>query len=636
MLKKNSPLSWQESLSWYVTTVCFFIGGACYFIFKDLKLQFAYHGFNPVAWLNKLRAPEQYLADFPSGIEHYSKSLVMNFYFLLESFLSPFAAIQVFIFLEIFLLAIAIYIVGRSMKVEKLTFIIFTAIVILFSFARNINVANWGQPFYVGQFYTITDAFRLLAWSFLLTGAYGASVAFGVFSFMSHMTMGVIGFIFNFVSLSSRLISKQRVFYSLATGGAFCLYAWWSLSASPQEVVPASEWWQYTGLLNYHWYPISFGLFTDLITYKWGQFLGFMLLLLVSMQSLETKLKTIFYKLIVVTLALCSFGILNSYCQWSVTLTKLALHRSNDLLVLLGLFVIVPFLLRQVLYSKNIFLNFLSLVILYNFFNSATPYSWGLIFPWALFTLYEQNKTQKISLRSLEIKALFVWGVSFIISIGVAWKYLPIRDHFIVFGSLWALYPWAGILLVKLGFNKYYKPLCFLLLTYIMASGVWSFGQTVRLSDERRLKYSDYYQTQVWAKSQTSQGSLFMPPPDVSYGWRDFSERPSFGGAREWLLTSWAYDSSLEKFTEGVKRAQDLGISLEKYKGGSVRFEGQDLIKEARTLYSSHRLSWFCMMADKYKIQYFVLPSQKVFKKEITWAYENKSYKVLSAQLCSR
>jgi len=69
-----------------------------------------------------------------------------------------------------------------------------------------------------------------------------------------------------------------------------------------------------------------------------------------------------------------------------------------------------------------------------------------------------------------------------------------------------------------------------------------------------------YRQAQEWARANTPGPALFMVDPTIFYGWRDYSHRSSFGNLREWLHTSWLYNSRGDRYLEGLRRLSDFGL----------------------------------------------------------------------------
>lgn len=135
---------------------------------------------------------------------------------------------------------------------------------------------------------------------------------------------------------------------------------------------------------------------------------------------------------------------------------------------------------------------------------------------------------------------------------------------------------------------------------------------------------SAYLDVQLWAKSNTANDALFMPDPTHYYGWRDFSERSSFGNLREWGYSSSAYNSDSELYFEGEKRLAEFGFDI-------MEENRETLIKS----YKNFRKTFYGMKAErlndlssKYKIDYVIM-NKKYHKNkfgELDVAYENKYY----------
>ena len=117
-----------------------------------------------------------------------------------------------------------------------------------------------------------------------------------------------------------------------------------------------------------------------------------------------------------------------------------------------------------------------------------------------------------------------------------------------------------------------------------------------------------FLEAQVWAKENTPITSLFMVDPTIHYGWRDFSQRSSFGNLREWLHTSWLYDSREANHEEGIQRVVKFGISIEDFLNQSPPNSGfEKLNKEIREQFYSFEVDWFRQMAVQYDINYLVM-----------------------------
>jgi hypothetical protein len=129
-----------------------------------------------------------------------------------------------------------------------------------------------------------------------------------------------------------------------------------------------------------------------------------------------------------------------------------------------------------------------------------------------------------------------------------------------------------------------------LIITCIVLVGYVERDKYIRWKRRFGIVYSDYFYTQVWAKSNTRKDALFMTDPTHYYGWRDFSERSSFGNLREWGYSGIAYHNDKEVYQEGIKRLEEFGIDIniisdENLRKSKWRVYGHELSKVARDVF---------------------------------------------------
>jgi hypothetical protein len=122
-----------------------------------------------------------------------------------------------------------------------------------------------------------------------------------------------------------------------------------------------------------------------------------------------------------------------------------------------------------------------------------------------------------------------------------------------------------------------------------------------------------YLHAQLWAKEHTDPDALFMADPTIYYGWRDFSQRSSFGNLREWLHTSWLYDSKKSNYDEGLRRASEFGYISPDYLGETPPLSGFDKIdKLVGENFYSYDESQFLNLSKKYKVNYIVMKKNRM------------------------
>jgi hypothetical protein len=148
-----------------------------------------------------------------------------------------------------------------------------------------------------------------------------------------------------------------------------------------------------------------------------------------------------------------------------------------------------------------------------------------------------------------------------------------------------------------------------------------------------------YFDVQLWAKKNTSPTALFMPEPHHYYGWRDFSERSSFGNLREWLYTSINYNPEKKVYLEGLKRANEFGIDIDHFNNGEIK-NWADLskkiesnIKNNYVNMKSEKISDIC---KRYDIDYFIVKKNQNnildLYNNFSVAFQNECYVVFNSK----
>ena len=230
------------------------------------------------------------------------------------------------------------------------------------------------------------------------------------------------------------------------------------------------------------------------------------------------------------------------------------------------------------------------------------------------------------------------------------WEPLKYFDPFFRFdlfvrGGLFKVSYLASLIIVSLLFVSVYtivkrpnlmgfNAVSMIILISICSSTVW-FVEYYQYSKRPRSPYlaSSYLDVQRWAKSHTSPMALFMPDPSHYYGWRDFSERSSFGNLREWGYCAIAYNPDRSRYLEGKKRMKEFGIDINKIsyedlKTTKYSIYGQKLIRDIRERFYRMSVEELKCLSNKYKINYIVM--KKKFQTrgvhEFKVAYENKFY----------
>jgi hypothetical protein len=141
---------------------------------------------------------------------------------------------------------------------------------------------------------------------------------------------------------------------------------------------------------------------------------------------------------------------------------------------------------------------------------------------------------------------------------------------------------------------------------------------------------NDYLDAQLWAKENTPFDSLFMVDPSLFYGWRDFSQRSSFGNFREWVWFPVAYVVDVAVLNEGKKRAKEFGVDIDSIiKSDSVNYvDGYSkIVDDLRKKYYSMDDEQAFILKNRYKIDYFIMNKlQQKNRFNYPVAYENNTF----------
>jgi hypothetical protein len=137
-----------------------------------------------------------------------------------------------------------------------------------------------------------------------------------------------------------------------------------------------------------------------------------------------------------------------------------------------------------------------------------------------------------------------------------------------------------------------------------------------------------YLNAQLWAKQNTPPAALFLVDPTIYYGWRDFSQRSSFGNMREWLHTSWLYDPKKVNYDEGLRRAAEFGFYPPNYLSESPPLNGFVKIdKVVGEHFYSYDADRFREIAKKYSLDYIVMKKDRLkVRVLLPVAYENEFF----------
>lgn len=534
-------------------------------ILRDLKYKIAYEGFSPIQYSNTVLFSENYKKDFPSGVENYKHSLIPKILCFLEDKikLKTLTSIQFLVFFQVAIFIFGLKSLCKSIKCsDDSTDVIL--VLSLFSCAMGLNLARFGDGFgsllQFPLFYGCSLGLGFLGISFLVKNKLVLGALCNILNFFIHPIFALIFFL----STASFLIKNTK---SWKTYFTFCISVLIIKYISFKEKntfekIEFNNWATMTKYFGDHWYPFERKLFTNSALPEFLPYLG--ILLIGTLLLSETKyfkedsrkniMRSILTSCFFITVAGIVFSLSSSF-----TLIQLNLLRASGLISFVIIILFTDFLFSSHLKSH---LRFINGWFLTSFVTFVPGFPLIGIIPISTFIAAKKSiSNNKKALFICIILTLFI--ISFLLQIR---NLLSCSSYFdlIFFGGLKKenisiikiiiIYLCFYFLLSKHNFNVR-KKVCLLIITYLSSS-------SLLLSDSTKLLYKNFYETQLWAEKNTKAESCFLVDPSIYYGWRDFSNRSSFGNLREWGYSSFAYNLSKSAYIEGIKRMRAIGLKV--------------------------------------------------------------------------
>jgi hypothetical protein len=602
----------------------------------------AFYGFSPAGLADTARLLPFFGSDFPGGEEQLLKSSVMQIYPLIGALgLDANRVLSISIFIEIMLFFVSVAIATRLLRPETDRMAaIATAICLSSSAFANIDIARWGFPYY-GNTYHFAYAFALIGAALAVAGRVVPAAACLAITFTIHPVIALIFGVFSGLAILAdwrrHTLSSLCVAAALFTliAGGWMLWTMKGVSFAG-GAIPADAFIGLTRMMNYHWYPLSNGAFTTEAGECAVPLSGLAMLIWIYLRGADEVMSArsrqigiALLGMVLVTLA----GIIFSGFSNSPMLVKLALHRAGIVFILIGSMVVIPGLWND-LWSGRSFRALLALAaLLLPFFGTrGIPAPLSLAIAGALIaTEWRGEANRRSRLVLLLLMALFASYAIWLASIAPGMKvWLSAYIGQIGFSTLFNLKLWVivalGLVAVRLRMRGV------LLGTLLLAVLFWA--PTIRSFHSRTTlaKAQDYVEVQNWARQSTPPGTLFMPDPTQSYGWRQLSERPSFGTHREWLQNGFAYDSQADVYREGQRRFAEFGLPLGRYLAMNPTIARTRIENDVRDRYYNAPVEWFAGIAARYGVKFFIFETGKLTELErappLPVVYRNSSYLV--------
>jgi len=654
-----------------------------YYNSKNIQVRLAHKGTSPHDYVSEKLHPENFQRNWRAvaGITNYDKSLPMRVYYYLAKYwgIGPTTTIYPYMFVQTLLFFLSVAFLAQTLFQNKV--VAFVSVVVMsLSNLAGLNLSRFGAGYSsllsFPLFYGYANAFRFFALAFFLRNKYVLCFVSLALSMYSHLNMGLfaLAFVGAYVLYKPGLLWDKCfvrgifVFFVLVIPHIFSVLS--SSTLSSGGIDPA-EWVKSTKIFSLHWYPFTMKLFTKNAHREFFPFLVLCFSFFVSLRYHDIKDERT-TKIIVGSIAclmMSSIGIIISEIYPIPLLIKISLQRSTGLITFLGVLFLIYYLVRK-MNADNIFIVFLatySLVVsvcskpgiavlpifllLYsdiregyfgplrigssNINISLSSYYLAAVLL-LLFTLnsvfkHEQSIANGI-LTPLKYFNPF-YRFDFLLR-GGSFKLSPIFAYLVV-GS--ALITAATIFISRSKSNKALRILFGSIFFALCVSTVWYLSRDHYLAWHSRYhdRASSYLDVQLWAKNNTPHDALFMPDPTHYYGWRDFSERSSFGNLREWGYCVIAYNPDYKLYQEGKKRMREFGLDIkgiteEDLKQSKTFIYGEKLSRDVRRTFYDMKAEQLTTLSLKYNIDYVIMNKRyhKNRFEAFKVAYENEYYVV--------
>lgn len=607
----------------------------------DVEWTIALNGFSPIDWVAHLELPGNFAKDFANGMATYDKSSFMHLYPLASSWIgvSPEYLIKWVILFEIVFLVFCAVTFNRALVPTAPPIAAYVFALLLVSGYTNMDLANFGRPTFWGLYYNAADGLRLIGIAYFLRGRILISSILLAVSLTIHPVMGLTACVFVAGCMVARpnAVSPRRtglamiVFLCIAGGWWFWKTAGATLSSG---LVDPKTWVEIARAFNYHLFPFDYGLLTIYHDYRLLPLVCLVALAAGYLPMLEKdshrrKSLVVGMAFLVVTTLV---GLLISVYLPQPALVKLALQRASDMLMIIALAFAVAGLVAKIVASQHFLERALAMVVLISPFLMKPGFA---ALPVMLLLAYRSKDTVQAETAYWHRRTPYVFGM---LVLGMAALYAAMNvlqiGHWPAYlGSMrvWTLTLVAAGVLYLFRFlspsRQRQIDTSTPLLVVVVVGLLFGYGQwqAVPGDQERRLG-KGYLETQRWAKEHTAPAALFLVDPTIYYGWRDFSERSSFGNAREWLHTSWLYDSKVEQYREGMRRFGEFGLHLEDYLNEKPSIDGfNKLDRDLKKRFYELEPDRLAEIGLHYGVDYFVMkrslirtpyPFEKVFQND--------------------
>lgn len=569
--------------------------------------------------------------------------------------------IVLFKFLEFLIIPMSVKFLLDSLKINFSTqkSILFFAIPLLSSIAYN-NWANYGQIF-AGEWYQFPHYLYFFSIGCIVRKNYINSILLLFLIYLIHPAKG-FALIFATAPVILHLINKNKKHLNLKKHYLFILCisfisVVFSYIIYPKNITLMRNdlWIDITRVHNFHVLQGAFDFYFVILSL----FPIFILSIGVFLRLKETDLKYLSLSLFLVSLV----GKIYDSFGSNPAMLKLILHRTTENIILLSIFLIISknkkldykFEVLEfgafyiLIYKYNILaisiemvlfgvLYFLLLIIYKNkndvtlsliyyllifqtyFFNNNIFYILVLTFLVMLFKKDSLNNYISIEHTGHFFLIFFIltrFGNSIdlnLFNIVFAFFFLII---FIIFTIIFLKFKLKNFLTISFIGG---------LATFLIFINIYGYKlSSEKLENIFSQRVNGYYEAQIWAKYNTPVNSIFFPDPKISYAWRDFSNRNSFGTPRE-FVTTWSYTQNQEVFIDSINR---LSVFVEDPINTMLTWDRVDYINHIAGIYYTSDINLYIELSTEWEVEYFLWSKEFNLPTFFTIVHETDSHYIL-------
>lgn len=623
---------------------------AWYFCAADLDAQTAFNGLSPEEFTVTTQHPELFASGFPSNSITLGNSLPYNIYPLAYRLGVPVNGVwSVMILLEILGFILAATYAARTL-IPTNSWLVAVAAGLLAAFGPYWapDVANLHFPYYGWSYYWSFAGF-LLAITETARKRLPLAAVWTVLSFTAHPIIGLMSglFVTAMVLASWRTTALRSLIVPILIGAAGC--GLWTLYIASRSTISGGSiepelFAALNKAQNFHWYPVYQGIFWEEHSNQFMPLLATLLLLLVTLNGRFADLSPIDRQLVfgmIVMAAMTVAGVLISLTTAPPSLVKLALHRADSNLLLAGFFIIFRRLYRDMAKGNMIERVMAAVLLVAPFLASGMPAGPVLAFAgWNLRDNWRRKSFPATAVLAAGLAAtivvlLIVYWAAGIVSFR---QFAAVRYSGISLRVVAAV----AILATLLVWPRTARFAGFIVLATATVLVLRMAPTLSHLPSEAGRK--DAYamlEAELWARDNTSPGSLFMPDPGMEEAWRAKSLRPSFGVVREWIFYSTLYNSNSALLEDGMARYRALGLEapppyiFDKSERRMIPLFNR-ITRSAQQRYYAMEKADYTRFARSHDIKYFVLQRKNLVKPiPLDIVFENSHYLIAQAPLAS-